>query len=133
MILCKRAYEQAQASDGYRVLVDRLWPRNCRKDQLRLNDWMASLAPSTALCRSFKSRELDFNAFSQAYRKELAAHPEHWWPLLEIAERGPLTLIYAARDEQANNAWVLAEWLEEELEHRGAQSSPTCYAGERLA
>ncbi|MFL9811806.1 DUF488 family protein [Stutzerimonas sp. VN223-3] len=133
MILCKRAYEQTQASDGYRVLVDRLWPRNCRKVQLPLDDWMADLAPSTALRRSFKSGELDFNAFSQAYRKELTAHPEHWWPLLEIAERGPLTLIYAARDEHANNARVLAEWLEEELERRGAQSSPTCYAGERLS
>lgn len=133
MIVCKRAYEQAQASDGCRVLVDRLWPRNCRKEQLRLDNWIADLAPSTELRRSFKTGELDFNAFRQAYRKELAAHPEHWWLLLGIAERGPLTLIYAARDEQANNARVLAEWLEEELERRGAQSSPTCYAGERLS
>lgn len=133
MIFCKRAYEQAQASDGCRVLVDRLWPRNCRKERLRLDDWIADVAPSTELRRSFKAGELDFEAFRQAYRKELAAHPEHWWPLVEIVERGRLTLIYAARDEQANNARVLAEWLEEELERRGAQSSPTCYAGERLS
>jgi uncharacterized protein YeaO (DUF488 family) len=133
MIFCKRAYESCAAGDGYRVLVDRLWPRNCRKDQLRLDDWRVDLAPSTELRRSFKTGDMDFEAFSQAYRKELAAHPEHWWPLLEIAERGPLTLVYAARDEQANNARVLAEWLEQELERRGAQSSPTCYAGERLS
>lgn len=133
MILCKRAYEQTQPSDGCRVLVDRLWPRNRRRDQLPVDKWLVDLAPSTELWRSFKAGKVDFAEFRQRYRIELAAHPEHWWPLLEIAERGPLTLIYAARDELENNARVLAEWLEEELERRGTQSSPVCYAGERLA
>ncbi|MCJ0973772.1 DUF488 family protein [Pseudomonas sp. PS1] len=132
MIQCKRAYEAAQPGDGYRVLVDRLWPRNRRKELLPLHAWLAEVAPSTALRQAFKSKEMDFAAFRQAYRNELAAHPEYWWPLLEKAERGVLTLIYAARDEQRNNAKVLAEWLEEALERRGDQSSPTCYAGERL-
>jgi uncharacterized protein YeaO (DUF488 family) len=84
----------------------------------------------TELRRAFKHSELGFDGFRDHYRKELAGHPEHWWPLVEIAARGPLTLVYAARDGQQNNARVLAEWLEEELERSGAPSSPTCYAGE---
>jgi len=133
MIRCKRAYDPAAPADGHRVLVDRLWPRNCRRDDLALDDWRKALAPSDALRRAFKGGELDFEAFRGAYRRELASHPEHWWPLLDNATSGALTLIYAARDEQCNNAQVLAEWLEEELERRREPSSPTCYAGERLA
>ncbi|MBA1280136.1 MULTISPECIES: DUF488 domain-containing protein [Pseudomonadaceae] len=133
MILCKRAYEACETRDGYRVLVDRLWPRNLRKEDLALDNWLRELAPSAALRQAFKHDGLGFDAFHERYRQELAAHPEHWWPLLNIAMKGPLTLLYAARDEQQNNARVLAEWLEEELERRGAPSSPTCYAGERMS
>lgn len=129
MIQCKRAYQPAEPPDGVRVLVDRLWPRNRRKDDLPLRAWLPQLAPSTALRRQLKSGELSFEDFRQRYRQELAAHPEHWWPLLEYAGKGTLTLIYAARDEQHNNARVLAEWLEDELQRSGAPSSPTCYAG----
>lgn len=133
MIRCKRAYETPEPNDGHRVLVDRLWPRNLRKEGLALDDWRKDLAPSTELRRAFKAGEKVYETFRDDYRRELAGHPEHWWPLLDIAAKGPLTLIYAARDEQQNNARVLAEWLEEELERRGAPSSPTCYAGERMA
>ncbi len=133
MISCKRVYGPRETSDGYRVLVDRLWPRNLRKEDLLLDDWLRELAPSTELRQAFKHEGLSFEAFREGYCKELAAHPEHWWPLLDIAMKGPLTLLYAARDEQQNNARVLAEWLEEELERRGAPSSPTCYAGERMS
>lgn len=132
MVLAKRAYAPTEDTDGRRVLVDRIWPRNLRKEDLPLDAWLKEVAPSTALRRAFKGGSMDFEAFRDGYRKELAGHPEYWWPLLEIAQRGPLTLIYAARDEQQNNALVLAEWLEEELERRAAPSSPTCYAGERM-
>jgi uncharacterized protein YeaO (DUF488 family) len=132
MIRCKRVYQPAEPGDGHRVLVDRLWPRNLRSEALTLDDWRKELAPSTELRRAFKAGEKAFEDFRDDYRRELASHPEHWWPLLEIAARGPLTLIYAARDEQQNNARVLAEWLDEELERRGAPSSPTCYAGEQI-
>lgn len=133
MINCKRAYETAAARDGYRVLIDRLWPRNLRKEELTLDAWRKEVAPSTELRRALKAGEKDFEHFRREYRKELAGHPEHWWPLLDIAAKGPLTLIYAARDEQQNNARVLAEWLEEALESRGEPSSPTCYAGELMS
>jgi len=130
MIHCKRAYEPASPADGQRILVDRLWPRGCHKDSLALDAWLPDLAPSTELRRAFKSGAITFEEFGRRYRGELAAHPEHWWPLLEIAERGSLTLVYAARDEQQNNAQVLAEWLEQEGERLERHSSPACMASE---
>ncbi|MGY8820452.1 MAG: DUF488 domain-containing protein [Pseudomonadales bacterium] len=133
MIRCKRAYEPPARDDGHRVLVDRLWPRNRTRESLALHDWCKALAPSSELRRAFKAGKLSFEIFRDDYRRELAGHPEHWWPLLDIAARGPLTLVYAARDEQQNNARVLAEWLEEELERRRAPTSPTGYAGEPMA
>lgn len=128
MIVCKRAYTPAGADDGYRVLVDRLWPRNCPKARLPLDEWLKDLAPTTELRRALKSGEIDFELFRTRYRAQLAAQPGHWWKLLEIAEKGPLTLIYAAHDEAHNNARVLAQWLEDELDRQGASSSPVCYA-----
>ncbi|MCQ4261070.1 DUF488 domain-containing protein [Stutzerimonas stutzeri] len=133
MIRCKRAYAPSENTDGQRVLVDRIWPRNLHKEDLALDAWLKEVAPSTALRRAFKSGSLGYEAFREGYRGELAGHPEHWWPLLDIAIRCPLTLLYAARDEQQNNAQVLAEWLEEELERKAGPSSPTCYANERMA
>lgn len=123
MIRCKRAYEEPSAQDGQRVLVDRLWPRNRRKEELRLEDWCKEVAPSSDLRRDFKGGLLDFEAFRTRYRKELAAHPEHWKPLLERAGKKRLTLVYAARDEQQNNARVLAEWLEEQMQGRSISES----------
>ncbi len=130
MIQCKRAYSPADANDGYRVLVDRLWPRNCRKDQLPLDEWLREVAPSTQLRRAFKQAEMDFDTFRARYRQELTARPEYWWKLLEKARTGTLTLIYSAKDERQNNARVLAEWLEDELDRGGESSSPVCYAGD---
>ncbi|MCQ4265032.1 DUF488 domain-containing protein [Stutzerimonas stutzeri] len=130
MIQCKRAYLVAATSDGRRVLVDRLWPRGCSKDGLVLHAWLPSLAPSAELRKAFKRGELMFEEFAWRYRSELASHPEHWWPLLEMAEQGALTLIYAAREEQQNNAQVLAEWLELQMERLNRPSSSACFANE---
>jgi uncharacterized protein YeaO (DUF488 family) len=130
MIQCKRAYSPADTNDGYRVLVDRLWPRNCRKEQLPLDEWLREVAPSTELRRTFKRAEVDFETFRERYRQELTARPEHWWKLLDKARNGTLTLIYSAKDQQHNNARVLAEWLEDELDRGAESSSPVCYAGD---
>ncbi|HYQ37832.1 MAG TPA: DUF488 family protein [Pseudomonas sp.] len=115
MIGCKRVYLPAAPGDGYRVLVDRLWPRGCRKADLLLDAWLRELAPSAALRQAFGHEPERFAEFSQAYRDELVARPELWRPLLQQARQGPLTLLYAARDEQRNNARVLAEFLAEQL------------------
>ncbi|MWV13120.1 DUF488 family protein [Pseudomonas sp. R-28-1W-6] len=129
MIQCKRVYEAVEAGDGQRVLVDRLWPRGCRKDALALSAWLREVAPSAELRKTFCHEPARFAEFRLLYRGELAAHPEHWQGLLAAAEQGTLTLLFAARDEQFNNARVLAEFLEEELERRGPASSPVCYQG----
>ncbi|MBD9424310.1 DUF488 family protein [Pseudomonas sp. PDM15] len=128
MIRCKRVYEAIDAADGERVLVDRLWPRGCKKESLGLSAWLKDVAPSDSLRKSFCHDPALFDEFRLLYRGELAAHPEHWQGLLAMAERGTLTLLFATREERFNNARVLAEFLEEELERRGPSSSPVCYA-----
>ncbi|WP_043311836.1 DUF488 domain-containing protein [Pseudomonas sp. ML96] len=128
MIRCKRVYAPVAAEDGQRVLVDRLWPRGCKKESLALSAWLKEVAPSDALRKGFCHDPALFDEFRLLYRGELAGHPERWQPLLVMAEQGNLTLLFAAREEQLNNARVLAEFLEEELERRGPPSSPVCYA-----
>lgn len=127
MIRCKRVYDAVEQDDGQRVLVDRLWPRNKRKDDLH-GQWLREVAPSDELRKAFHQGEVDFAGFIQRYQQELAAHPEHWYPLLDLAGKGTLTLLYAGKDTEHNNARVLAEWLEDELDRRGPGSSPVCYA-----
>lgn len=130
MIVCKRVYEAASPDDGQRVLVDRLWPRGIRKEALVYDDWLPDVAPSVSLRKAFGHEPERFATFVDAYRKELAAHPEQWWPLLGVARKGRLTLLYAAKDEHHNNAVVLAGFLEEQVERQKPGSSPPCYAGE---
>ncbi|AXP07077.1 MULTISPECIES: DUF488 domain-containing protein [Pseudomonas] len=130
MIQCKRAYETASAEDGVRVLVDRLWPRNCRKDALAIAEWLPEVGPSHELRKAFKAGTVSFEQFKVAYRKELAGRPEHWWKLVDVARGGTLTLVYAAKSTVENNAVVLAQWLEDEVEKRAQGSSPVCYLSE---
>lgn len=130
MIQCKRVYQAASASDGRRVLVDRLWPRGCSKASLDLDDWLRAVAPSAELRRQFAHAPERFAEFRERYRRELAGHPEYWQGLLHSAEQGTLTLLFAARDRERNNAQVLAEFLEEELDRRADPSSAVCYANQ---
>ncbi|MFL6608757.1 MAG: DUF488 domain-containing protein [Pseudomonas sp.] len=127
MIQCKRAYETASAEDGVRVLVDRLWPRNCPKDALAIAEWLPEVGPSHALRKALKSGAVSFAEFRAAYRRELAARPEHWWKLVDVARGGTLTLVYAAKSTRENNAVVLAQWLEDEVDKRAEGNSPVCY------
>ncbi|MCY1533789.1 hypothetical protein D9M68_691370 [compost metagenome] len=128
MIQCKRVYDAVTATDGQRVLVDRLWPRGCSKASLQLNAWLRGVAPSSELRQRFCHTPELFAEFRLHYRNELAAHPEYWQGLLDLAEKGTLTLLFAARDTRLNNAQVLAEFLEEELDRRAEPSSAVCYA-----
>lgn len=127
MIRCKRAYQPADAEDGCRVLVDGLWPRGLRKAELPLDGWLKEVAPAPELRRAFGHRAERFEAFRNGYRAQLTAQPQAWWGLLNQARKGTLTLVYAARDERFNNARVLAEFLDEELERHRPDSSPACY------
>lgn len=110
-IQCKRVYDPAEKSDGYRVLVDRLWPRGVKKTDLVFNEWDKALTPSSDLRKAFHADIIDFAHFSEQYRAELAQQQQEGKRLADIARQQPLTLLYAAKDTQQNHALVLAEWL----------------------
>lgn len=107
----RRIYDPAEDSDGYRVLVDHLWPRGVSRERARLDEWARELAPSDELRKWFSHVPERFEEFRKRYRRELAAQPELLEKLREQASNGRLTLIYAARDREHNNAAVLAEFL----------------------
>lgn len=115
MIVCKRVYQQANPDDGYRVLVDRLWPRGIKKSDLPLDEWNKTLAPSTALRKAFHSESIDFAEFSRCYRDELKAHPDELAQLARRARDGNVTLLYGAKNTEQNHARVLAVVVEEYL------------------
>ena len=110
-IQCKRVYDPAEKSDGYRVLVDRLWPRGVKKTDLVFNEWDKALTPSSDLRKAFHADIIDFAHFAEQYRAELAQQQQEGKRLADIARQQPLTLLYAAKDTQQNHARVLAEWL----------------------
>jgi uncharacterized protein YeaO (DUF488 family) len=111
MIQCKRVYEQAGPDDGYRVLVDKLWPRGVKKTDLAYDEWCKALTPSNELRKAFHSETIDFAAFSKAYREELAQQADEGRRLATLANRQTVTLLFAAKDTKQNHALVLADWL----------------------
>jgi len=108
----KRVYEPALASDGYRVLIDRLWPRGVSREKAHLDEWARELAPSAPLRRWFDHDPARFAQFRRRYTDELAVHATKLGELRERAKSGTLTLVYGARDIEHNDAVVLAEILE---------------------
>ncbi len=115
MIRLKRVYEPAAASaDGGRFLVDRLWPRGLRKEDARLDGWLRDVAPSDALRKWFAHDAAKWDEFQQRYAAELRAKPDSWRPLADLARRGTVTLLFAARDPQHNNAVALRSFLEQQ-------------------
>ena len=107
----KRAYDSPGTEDGARFLVDRLWPRGKKKEALKIEGWIKEAAPSDALRHEFHDHPEKWDDFRKRYFKELDAKPESWRPLVEAARKGPVTLVYAARDTVHNNAAALAEYL----------------------
>lgn len=128
MMYCKRVYDAVAADDGYRVLVDRLWPRGIKKEVLQLDEWAKNVAPSNQL-RQWYHQHLDQQEeFSRRYEQELNAHPEYWMPLLDYMAKGSVTLLYAAKNTAFNHAQVLADFLAQQQVRRAEASSPVCYA-----
>jgi len=107
----KRAYEAPAASDGYRVLIDRIWPRGVSRARARLDEWAQELAPSSELRRWFDHDPARFDGFRRRYSKELAGQTDKLRELRRRARAGTLTLVYGARDSEHNDAVVLAEIL----------------------
>jgi uncharacterized protein YeaO (DUF488 family) len=105
----KRAYEPAERGDGYRVLIDRLWPRGVSREQAKLDEWERMLAPSSELRRWFGHEPRRFEQFRRRYIDELRGQRQRLAELRRRARHGTLTLVYAAQDEEHNDAVVLAE------------------------
>jgi uncharacterized protein YeaO (DUF488 family) len=111
-IQVKRIYEEPNRSDGFRVLVDRLWPRGISKERAALDLWMKTVAPSTELREWFGHDPKRWKEFVKRYRAELREHTLELAELRSHARKGPLTLLFGARDSDHNEAVVLKAALE---------------------
>ena len=110
-IRIKRAYEAPAQSDGARVLIDRLWPRGVKKERLAMDQWAKELSPSTELRRWYGHDPTRWQEFRQRYAAELHHHTDLLDPLRALARKGPITLVYSARDEAHNNAVAMRGFL----------------------
>ena len=112
-IKLKRAYDPPAKGDGQRILVDRVWPRGVSKEKLRLHKWSKDLAPSSQLRKWFGHDPSRWKVFKERYHRELDKHPEAIRDLLAECSKGPVTLVYGAKDTQHNQAVALKQYLEE--------------------
>lgn len=108
----KRVYEPAEASDGARILVDRLWPRGVSKQEAGVSLWLKDIAPSSPLRKWFGHDPKRWSEFRRKYREELEGNDDAVTQVRDLAKQGPVTLIYSAHDPVHNQARVLAEYLE---------------------
>jgi uncharacterized protein YeaO (DUF488 family) len=113
MIRIKRAYDKPDTDDGVRILVDRLWPRGIKKEDLKLDYWLKEVAPSDELRKWFGHDQDKWPDFRRRYFIELDQNSERLKPIREAAEQGTVTLIYSAKDEEHNNAIALQAYLAE--------------------
>ena len=112
----KRIYEPYAASDGFRILVDRLWPRGLKKEDARIDRWMKEVAPSSALRKWFDHDPAKWGEFTRRYREELQTNPAFTELAGLIKEKGPaVTLLYGAKDEAHNQAVVLQRMMDGSL------------------
>ena len=112
-IRLKRAYEPAAAEDGYRVLVERLWPRGLSKERARVDRWVKEAGASTELRRWFGHDPARWEEFRRRYADEVRARPDVLEELRDVLrEHRTVTFLFAARDEEHNNAVALKELLE---------------------
>ncbi len=113
MILHKRIYEPVKEKDGYRILIDRLWPRGVSKEKARLDHWLKDIAPSPSLRKWFAHDPAKWEDFKKAYREELRQKKQLLQEVRQLEkDHGTVTLLYAARDDKHNHAVVLQEELE---------------------
>lgn len=112
-VCIKRIYEPPSPSDGQRVLVDRIWPRGVSRTSAALDLWLKEIAPTTALRKWFGHDPPKWAEFEKRYRRELDANPEEVERLRKLIAEGDVTLLYAAHDEEHNQARVLASYIQE--------------------
>lgn len=115
MIRIKRVYGQNGPDDGSRFLVDRLWPRGMKKENLLLDGWLKDVAPSDELRRWFGHDPTKWEEFCRRYVAELEANSEAWRPLLNVSRKQNISLLYSAHDTEHNNAAALKLFLDAQL------------------
>jgi uncharacterized protein YeaO (DUF488 family) len=115
MIQLKRVYEKPEPRDGARILVERLWPRGLRKDEVQMDSWQKEAAPTSPLRKWFSHDAAKWTEFQRRYFAELEKQPEVWEPILKAAKHGAVTLLYSSHDTEHNNAVALKRYLEEKL------------------
>jgi uncharacterized protein YeaO (DUF488 family) len=107
----KRVYEEPDKDDGIRILIDRLWPRGLSKEKAHVDLWLKEIAPSTELRKWFAHDPAKWTEFKTRYRAELKHNSEQLAVLKQAIAKGPVTLLYGAKDEQHNDAIVLQQLL----------------------
>ena len=107
----KRVYEKPEMEDGMRILVDRLWPRGLTKEKARIDLWLKDIAPSTELRKWFGHDPAKWEQFKELYHRELEANVKQVSLLKDQLKKGTVTLLYAVKDVEHNEALVLKEWL----------------------
>jgi uncharacterized protein YeaO (DUF488 family) len=116
-IKIERIYDNPNDNTGFRILVDRLWPRGLKKDGTKIDLWQKDIAPSNSLRKWFGHEEKKWNEFKHRYFKELDKNKDSIdFILAKVREERSITLLYSAKDEKFNNAVALKEYLEETLE-----------------
>jgi uncharacterized protein YeaO (DUF488 family) len=112
VVKLKRVYEKPQKQDGFRVLVDRLWPRGLSKDEAKVDVWLKDISPSEGLRKRFGHDPKKWEYFRTQYRQELKKNPKELTELRNLVEsKGTVTLLFAAKDEEHSNAAVLQDVL----------------------
>jgi uncharacterized protein YeaO (DUF488 family) len=111
-IKLKRAYEVPESDDGFRILVDRLWPRGVSRSSARIDLWLKEIAPSTALRKRFGHEPSKWTVFRERYFEELDHNPEALEQLRAHVDQGMVALVYGAKDKEHNHAVALKEYLE---------------------
>ena len=112
MLKIKRVYDDISQQDGKRILVDGVWPRGIKKEDLEHDEWMKDIAPSTDLRKWFNHDAEKWDEFKKKYKKELKDHKEDLKLLKEDSDGHNVTLLYAAKDEEHNQAVVIKEYVE---------------------
>ena len=112
MIRLKRVYEEPGPEDGFRILVERLWPRGLTRDRAAVDLWLKELAPSSELRKWYGHDPAKWEQFCERYWAELTQQDEGIRTLQQKSEAGTVTLVYAARDEHRNSAVALKRFIE---------------------
>jgi len=114
MIKTKRVYEPYEPSDGLRFLIDRLWPRGIKKEELKIESWLKDIAPSNELRKWFSHDPSKWEEFKKRYLQEIKEKPDYR-RLIDIARNNDITLVYSSKENVYNNASALKGFIEDEL------------------